>query len=161
VGNPQLELHTYGTAASSIISWEHEGRVYFWTGLANSPVAVALSYKGQYMDLRGLARVRGILRTNAIQTLYPVLKLADGMLVVAKHPIVTDDQLLQVEEAFGGLRWYTLDSEKVVVGTEYKNPDLGRIDEVGFATLSPTAGHGVVASANISTLELYAAAVKR
>jgi hypothetical protein len=161
VGNPQLELHTYGPTASSIIAAEHEGRVDLWTGLATSPVAVTLRYKSHHMDLRGLARLRGILRTNAIQTLYPILKLADGTLVIAKHPIVTDGQFLQVEVAFGGLQWYTLDPEKVVVRTEYKSPDLSRVDEVGFATLSPSAGHGLVASANISTLELYAAPVKR
>lgn len=76
-------------------------------------MAVTLRYKSHYMDLRGLARLRGILRTNAIQALYPVLNLADGTLAIAKHPIVTDGQFLQVEVAFGGLQWYTLDPEKL------------------------------------------------
>lgn len=161
VGNNQLELHTYGQAAASILAWEHEGRVDLWTGLAPSPVAVTLRDKSNYIDLRGLARLRAILRTNAIQTLYPILKLADGALVIAKHGIVTDGEFLQVEVAFGGLAWYRLDPEKVVVKAEYKNPDLSKIDEVGFATLAPNGGHGIAASANISTLELYGATMRR
>ena len=161
VGNSQLDLHTYGPAASSILAWEHEGRVDLWTGLATSPVAVTLRDKNNYIDLRGLARLRAILRTNAIQTLYPVLKLADGTLVVARHAIVTDGEFLQVEVAFGGLQWYRLDPETVVVKAEYKNPDLSKIDEIGFATLAPNGGHGIAASANISTVELSAAGVPR
>ena len=161
VGNSQLELHTYGQAAASILSWEHEGRIDLWTGLAASPVAVTLRDKSHYIDLRGLARLRAILRTNAIQVLYPVLKLADGTLVVAKHGIVTDGEFLQVEVAFGGLKWFRLDPEKVLVKAEYKNPDLSKVDEVGFATLAPNGGHGIAASANISTVELYAAGTPR
>ena len=160
-GNGELELHTYGTAVASVIAWEHEGRVDLWTGLAASSLAITLRDKSKYIDLRGLARLRAILRTNAIQVLYPVLKLADGTLVIAKHGIQTDGEFLQVEVAFGGLQWFRLDPEKVVVKAEYKNADLSKIDEVGFATLAPNGGHGIAASANISTVELYATGIGR
>jgi hypothetical protein len=50
---------------------------------------------------------------------------------------------------------------KVVVLTEVRNPDLGRVDEVGLATLAPGGGHGIAGSANFSTVELFAKAVPR
>jgi hypothetical protein len=40
--------------------------------------------------------------------------------------------------------------------TEVINPDLRKVDEVGFAMLMPGGGHGIAGSANLSNVELYA-----
>ena len=66
-----------------------------------------------------------------------------------------------MEIAFGGMRWYALDPLTVVVLTEVANPDLRRIDEVGVAMLAPGGGHGIAASANLSTVELFAYPIPR
>jgi hypothetical protein len=161
VGNSRLELKLYGRDAQAVIAWEHESRIDLWTGLAASPVAVTLRDKENFVDLTGLARLRWIVRTNAIHTLYPVLRLADGTLVVGNRGITTDGEFLQVELAFGGMRWYRLDPAKVVVGLEVKNPDLSKVDEIGLCSLAPAGGHGVAGSANLSTVELFANAVRR
>jgi hypothetical protein len=100
-------------------------------------------------------------RTNAIHTLYPVVKLADGSMLAGNRGISTNDEFLEVEVAFSGMRWYKLDPVKVVVGTETKDPDLRRVDEVGLATLAPGGGHGIAGSANLSTVELFAKTVPR
>jgi hypothetical protein len=161
VGNNRLELRLYGRDAQAILAAEHEGRVDLWTGLATTPVAVTLRDKSNYVDLTGLARLRWIVRTNAIHTLYPVVKLADGTLLVGSRSVSTDGEFLQVEVAFGGMRWYKLDPAKVVVTSEVKNPDLSRVDELGFSSLAPAGGHGIAGSANLSTVELYAKSVPR
>ena len=159
--NDRLEAKVYGTGASVVRAAEHEGRIDLWTGLATSPVAVTLRDKRNYMDLTGLARLRWMVRTTAIHTLYPVVRLADGTYMVATHGITTDGEFLQVEVAFVGMQWFRLDPVKVVVMAEVKNPDVSKVDEVGLATLAPGGGHGIAGSANLSTVELFAKAVPR
>ena len=161
VTNERLEAKLYGAGSAPVRAAEHEGRVDLWTGLATSPVALTLRDKRNYLDLTGLARLRWIVRTNAIQTLYPVVKLADSTLAVGSRAISTDGEFVQVEIAFSGIKWYTLDPQKVVVMLEVKNPDLSKVDEVGLASLAPGGGHGIAGSANFSTVELFAKAVPR
>jgi hypothetical protein len=161
VTNDRIEAHLYGPGSAPVRAAEHEGRVDLWNGLATSPVAVTLRDKRNYVDLTGLARLRWIVRTNAIHTLYPVVKVADGTLLVANHAITTDGEFLQVEIAFTGLRWYKLDPQKLIVLTEVKTPDLSRVDELGVASLQPGGGHGIAGSFNLSTVELYAKPVAR
>ena len=161
VTNDRLEARLYGPGSAPVRAAEHEGRVDLWNGLATSPVAVTLRDKRNYVDLTGLARLRWIVRTNAIHTLYPVVKLADGTLLVGSRAIATDGEFLEVEIAFGGLRWYKLDPQKLVVLTEVKNPDLTRVDELGLASLQPGGGHGIAGSFNLSTVELFAKPVAR
>ena len=159
--NDRIEAKVYGPASSVIRAAEHEGRIDLWTGLATSPVAVTLRDRRNHMDLTGLARLRWIVRTTAIHTLYPVVKFPDGTYAAGNRGITTDGEFLQVEVVFSGMRWFKLDPVKVVVTSEIKNPDFSRIDEVGLATLAPGGGHGVAGSANLSTVELFAKAVPR
>jgi hypothetical protein len=161
VTNQRLEAKLYGPGSAPVRAAEHEGRIDLWTGLATSPVALTLRDKRNYFDLTGLARLRWIVRTNAIHTLYPVVRLADGTLAVGSRGISTDGEFVLVEIAFSGMKWYALDPQKVVVMLEVKNPDLSKVDEVGLASLAPGGGHGIAGSANFSTVELFAKAVPR
>jgi len=161
VSNPNLELKVYGTDSKVVRAARHEGRVDLWTGLTSSPTAILLRDKRNYVDLTGLARLRWMVRTNAIHTLYPAVKLADGSLIVGNRAINTADEFYAVEVSFMGMRWYKLDPAKVIVGTEVEKPDLRRVDEVGLVTLAPGGGHGIAGSANFSGVELYAAGVPR
>jgi len=161
VTNDRIEAKLYGPDSHVIRAAQHEGRIDLWTGLASSPVAVTLRDKRNYVDLTGLARLRWLVRTNAIHTLYPVVKLADGTMVVGNRGISTDGEFLQVEVAFGDMKWFKLDPARVVVMTEVVNPNLSKVDEVGLVTLAPAGGHGIAGSANLSTVELFAKAVPR
>jgi hypothetical protein len=158
VTNDRIEAKLYGPDSQVVRAAQHEGRIDLWTGLATSPVAVTLRDK---RNLTGLARLRWMVRTNAIHTLYPVVKLADGTMIVGNRGISTDGEFLQVEVAFGGMKWFKLDPVKVVVTSEVVNPNLGKVDEVGLVTLAPAGGHGTAGSANFSTVELFARAVPR
>jgi len=161
VANPNLELKLYGADTKVVRAARHEGRVDLWTGLTSAPTAILLRDKRNYVDLTGLARLRWMVRTNAIHTLYPVVKLADGNLIVGNRAINTNDEFYAVEVSFMGMRWYKLDPVKVVVGTEVEHPDLKKVDEVGLVTLAPGGGHGIAGSANFSGVELFAKAVPR
>ena len=161
VTNPRLEVKLYGPDAPVIRAAVHEERIDLWNGMSSSPVAVTLRDRRNHVDLTDAARLRWIVRTNAIHLLHPVVKLADGRLIVGDRGITTHGEFLTVEIAFSGMRWYALDPMKVVVLTEVMNPNLRMVDEVGLAMLSPGGGHGIAGSANLSTVELFAYPVPR
>ena len=161
VTNPRVEVKLYGQDARVIRAAVHEERIDLWNGMASSPVAVTLRDRRNNVDLTDAARLRWIVRTNAIHLLHPVVKLADGRLLVGDRGITTHGEFLTVEVAFSGMRWYALDPVKVVVLTEVTNPNLRVVDEVGLAMLSPGGGHGIAGSANLSTVELFAYPVPR
>jgi hypothetical protein len=129
--------------------------------MAASPTAITLRDRRNYVDLTDAARLRWIVRTNAIHSLHPVVKLADGRLIVGDRGINTYGEFLTVEIAFSGMRWYGLDPVKVIVLTEVTNPDLRKVDEVGLAMLMPGGGHGIAGSMNLSNVDLFAYPVPR
>ena len=161
VTSDRIEAKLYGPGSSVVRAAEHEGRVDIWNGLATSPVALTLRDKRNYVDLTGLARLRWMLRTNALHTLYPIVKLADGTFIAGNRGITTDGEFLSVEIAFSGMKWFNVDPQKVIVLTEVKNPDLSKVDEFGLVTLQPGGGHGIAGSFNLSTVELFAKASPR
>ena len=161
VTNPRLELKLYGPDAHNVGVYNHEGRFDLWNGVVTSPLAITLRDKTNYADLTGLARLRAIVRTMSLHVVYPVVKLADGTYLAGSRGLNTEGDFLQAEVSFGGMRWFKLDPQKVVTTVEVKNPDLAKVDEVGFADLSPGSGHGVSGAFNLSTIELYAKAVPR
>src|SRR5215510_12827483 len=154
--NANLEVKLYGSDAKVIRAATHEQRTDLWNGMTVSPTAVTLRDKRNFLDLTDAARLRWIVRTNAIHFLNPVVKLADGRLIVGDRTITTNGEFLSVEVAFIGMRWYALDPAKVLVLTEVMNPNLRMVDEVGLAMLSPGGGHGIAGSANLSNVELFA-----
>ncbi len=161
IGNSNLELKLYGADSKVVSVNPHEGRLDIWNGDAASPVAVTLRDKANYLDLTGLARLRWIIRTNGLHVIHPVLKLADSTLIAGSHADNTEGVFLQSEIAFNNQRWYKLDPNKVVTGAEVRNPDLSKVDEIGWVDLAPGGGRGAAGWANISTVELYAKTAPR
>jgi hypothetical protein len=159
--NANLDVKLYGPDAKVIRAAVHEERVDLWNGMTASPSAVTLRDRRNFLNLTDAARLRWIVRTNAIHSLNPVVKLADGRLIVGDRTITTHGEFLSLEIAYSGMRWYGLDPNKVIVLTEVINPDLSKVDEVGLAMLSPGGGHGIAGSANLSNVELFAYSVPR
>ena len=170
--NADLEYRLYGTDSKNIQVTEHNGVPDLWTGWATSPVALTLRHKGSYLDLTGLTRMRARTRTENLHVLHPVVKLADGRLLVGSQTISSPQRAMSGANAFSGSfvvsevtfddqRWFELDPVKVVVLKEVGNPDLSRVDEVGFTDLMPGGGHGFAGCSNISWIEVYAAPRKR
>lgn len=114
-----------------------------------------------YRSMRSSCTAPRITEASCPYTLHPVVRLADGRLIVGDRSVTTHGEFLTVEIAFSGMRWYALDPARVVVGTEVTSPDLGRVDEVGLAMLLPGGGHGIAGSANLSTVDLFAYPVLR
>ena len=170
--NTDLELRLYGTDAQNIQVTSHNGVPDLWTGFTNSPVALTLRHKNSYLDLTGLTRMRWRTRTENLHVLHPVVKLADGTLLVGSQTFSSPQRRMVGSEAFSGnfvvsevtfddQRWFQLDPMKVVVMKEVGNPDLSRVDEIGFVDLMPGGGHGFAGCSNVSWIEIYATPKKR
>ena len=137
-----------------------------WTGVCQTPVAVTLRDRTRYVDLTGLARIRWVTRTSGFHVLRPVVKLADGSWYVGDYaegaPSTNSTLFLESEFAVSSVRWLPLDITRVVtVGQSFAQPDLSKVDEIGFADLMPGSGHGWGGFVNVGRIEVYGRPVKR
>jgi hypothetical protein len=137
-----------------------------WTGVCQTPVAVTLRDKSNYVDLTGLARIRWVTRTSGFHVVRPVVKLADGNWFVGDYgegaSSANSTLFLESEFALANVRWLPLEIGSVVTrGQEWAHPDLGKVDEVGFADLLPGSGHGWGGFVNVGRIEVYGKPVKR
>jgi hypothetical protein len=160
VTNPNLELKLYGGDAAAILATEHEGRVDIWNGMATTPIAVTLRDRTRFFDVTGRARLRMIIRTNSLHRVFPVVKLANGTMLVGDD-LETGGEFVQLDVAFNTRKWYQLDPKTVTTTAEVENPDFSRVDEIGWADLSPGGGHNSAGWTNVSHIELWGKAVPR
>jgi hypothetical protein len=137
-----------------------------WTGVCQTPVAATLRDKSRYVDLAGLARIRWVTRTSGFHVVRPVVKLADGSWFVGDYgegaASANSTLFLESEFAVAAVRWLPLDVARVVtVGQAWAHPDLSRVDEIGFADLTPGSGHGWGGFVNVGRIEVYGRPVPR
>ena len=60
------------------------------------------------------------------------------------------------------VRWLRVDPDRMVTtGNWVKDPDLSKVDEIGFADLMPSSGHGPGGWADVGKIEVYAKSVPR
>jgi hypothetical protein len=176
VTNPNLELKVYGPCKSSMLGVEVYGTpkdsifpMNLWTGMCESPVAVTLRDKANFVDLTGSARIKWLFRAANLHAVRPVVRLASGAMLVGNHVDATpsvgqaEPDMIESEFSITPIRWYTLEPDKVVVMRPgpVDNPDLSKVDEVGFADLMPSGGHGNAGWINIGPFEVYGKPVKR
>ena len=162
----QLAGYNQNPPPERVVAGQPTNPPNLWTGACQSPVAVTLRDRASYVDLRGLARIRWVTRTSGFHVVRPVLKLADGTFLVGDYAeglaSANSTLFLESEFALASVRWLTLDIARVVTrGTWVENPDLSRVDEVGFADLMPGSGHGWGGFVNVSRIEVYGTPVRR
>jgi hypothetical protein len=172
VADQNLELELFGLDAKDLqISGEPGPDNYLnvWSGLSKEPFVVLLKDKNRYVDLTGRARILWRIRTAGFHAVRPAIQLADGTLLVGDH---TDSSTIfaQREFAIADIRWIRLDPSRVVTlagkgpgeaGSWYPNPDLSKVDAVGWVDLMPGSGHGFSGWINMATIEVYGKPVSR
>jgi hypothetical protein len=166
VASENLTLQFYGTDSSHLLlSGTHQTDINplnFWNGVCNSPIAVTLRDKDNYVDLTGLAKIHWTTRTSGFHVVRPVVKLADGTYLVGDVPSGQRTDFDESEVSFSEIRWIKLDPMRVVTtGNWVENPDLSKVDEVGYADLIPGSGHGNGGWVNVGHLQVYGKPVKR
>jgi hypothetical protein len=179
VTGPNLELKLYGPSAHLIQIAPNKANPRhdppnLWTGSCTTPVAATLRDKTRLLDLSGRATIRWNVRTAGFHQVRPVVKLADGTWLVGDHADGdgSTENFLLSEFAVSSVRWLRLDIEHVTtlhadksqppeIGRWVMNPDLTKVDEVGFADLMPGSGHGWTGFVNFGAIEVYGKASKR
>jgi len=172
VSDPNVEMKYYGKAAKQILTTGAPGSDItpygVWSGTAEGPFAITFKLKNNdYADLTGLANIRWFVKTSGFHVVRPVLKLANGTLLVGDSAFASVTKLTLSEFSLANVRWIKLDPERVVTLNSgaaaanpngeiwAPNPDLSKVEEVGFADLMPGSGHGTGGWIQLATIEVY------
>ena len=179
VADPNIQVQWYGDAAKHLLTSGTPGSdttpFSAWSGECDGPFAITFKQKNNMVDLSGLGKIRWVVKTSGFHVVRPVVKLADGTMLVGDHADDSVPMLMTKEFALSDVRWIKLDPMKVVTLNAGRgggpanpnneiwvaNPDLTKVDEVGFADLMPGSGHGTGGYIHLSTIEVFGKSVPR
>jgi hypothetical protein len=166
VGNPNLEVKLYGPAAKEFLmsgsAGDEANPIHLWTGMCTSPCGATLRDKTNMVDLSGLARIKWNTKMSGFHQVRPLIKLADGTYLAGDRADGSSSDWLWSEVSFADVKWLRFDpATGVTKGTFVNNPDLTKVDEVGFVDLMPSSGHGPGGWSDVGQIEVYGRPVKR
>ena len=165
IGNPNLELKRYVPAGEidvTGVAGDENNPLHVWTGMCTSPCAIAFREKNNFADLTGLARIRWNTKVSGFHQVRPIVKLADGTWLVGDQASGTPRDWLVSEISYTDVRWVKLDIARVVTtGPFLDKVDLTKVDEIGFADLMPSSGHGPGGWADVAQVEVFGKTVSR
>jgi len=176
IADSNLEMKQYG-AGKQVLTSGNPGSATapfsVWTGECEGPFAITFRHKSNYLDLTGLSKIRWVTKTSGFHVVRPVVKLADGTVLVGEHSEGHVPMLTQTEFSLSGMRWIKLDPARVVTVNSgdlsrgaaneiwFLNPDLSKVDEFGFADLMPASGHGTGGYVHVAGIEVFGKPVPR
>lgn len=174
VADPNVEVKWYGQAAKHLLTSGTPGSdttpFSAWSGECDGPFAITFKQKNSYVDLSSLGKIRWVVKTSGYHVVRPVVKLSDGTMLVGDRADASVPMLTTSEFALSGVRWIKLDPMRVVTLNNgaspnneiwVPNPDLSKVDEVGFADLMPGSGHGTGGYIHLGTIEVFGKPVPR
>jgi hypothetical protein len=166
VASTNLELKLYGPASKEFLMagapGDESNPTHLWSGMCTSPCGATLRDKANMVDLSGLARIKWNTKMSGFHQVRPFIKLADGTLLVGDHADGSSTDWLWSEISLADVKWLRLDAMSLVTkGVFVPNPDLTRVDEVGFIDLMPSSGHGPGGWSDVAQIEIYGRPVKR
>lgn len=163
IANPDLILSLHGPGAAQIKKSHHDKPAddpyYVWSGQAVGNWAVSLRHKKAMVDLTGLAKIRWRSKQSGFREARIILKLADGTWLVSDQSDPASADWREREFNVADIRWRRLDIKNVIEGDWVTNPDLRRVDEVGWTDLM--AGGGSAACTRIDWIEVWGRPVPR
>jgi hypothetical protein len=170
MSSADLELKLYGAGAVDVRIVHHQSPkddpTYIWSGSAPANWVLTVRDKHKYVDLSGpVARIRWRTKEAGFHLLRPVLKLADGTFLVGSHTESYTEDWIETEFTLAGVRWRELDSQNAVESRMQpgwkENPDLTRVDEIGFTDLTRGSGGGPGGGSRVDWIEVYGNPVVR
>jgi hypothetical protein len=143
ITTPNMDLHLYGEGKNIIVAvgkGANFPRTFF--GLCEKPCGFTLRDRNNYFDLRGRANIRFTTIVSGFHRVRPVIKLADGTLLIGDQAEGSTADYHQYEISFSDCRWLKLDPVRGVTlgGTWVETPDLSKVDEVGYFDILPGSG---------------------
>ncbi len=166
LGNASLELKQYVPGGQLLMTGkagDETNPVHVWNGMCTTPCALAFRDKARFVDMSGMARIRVNTKLSGFHQWRPIVKLADGTWLVGDRTAQgsTRDWLVS-EISLADVHWVKLDIARVVtVGTFLDKVDLSKVDEIGFADLMPSSGHGPGGWADVAQIEVFGKPVSR
>jgi hypothetical protein len=163
VNNPNLILGLYGPGKDSIKKSNHDTPAddpyYIWSGLCRGNWAVTLKHRDHLADLSGFAKIKWRSKQFGFRELHIILKLSDGTWLVSREgdPASADWRIREFN--IQDLHWYTLDIETITEQKYMENPDLSKVEEIGFTDLMP--GGQSAACSRLDWMEVYAYLVRK
>jgi len=163
VVNKDLILGLYGPACDSIRKSHHDtpsdDPYYIWAGHCLGNWAVTLKNARSYVDLSSFSKIIWRSKQAGLHCLHPVLKLADGTWLVGIQGDCQSKDWRITEFNIADINWYSLNIKTVVETRPVSNPDLSKVDEIGFTDLM--TGGASDACSRLDWIEVYGKPVKR
>ena len=163
VANPDLILGLYGGAIDSMRKSNHDhpddDPFYVWSGLCQGNWAVTLRDPGSIVDLSEFAKIKWRTKQSGFRCLHILLKLADGTWLVSDQGDGRSGDWRIKEFNIADIKWHTLDIGTITEKQPIDNPDLSKVDEIGFTDLM--AGGRSAACSRVDWIEVYGKTAKR
>jgi hypothetical protein len=163
ITNPNLQLQTYGDGKNILVAiGRSEYDPHTFDGLCEKPCGMTLRDQDKLFDLRGKAKIKWTTIVSGFHRVRPLVKLADGTLLIGDPGDGSVADWHQSEVSFSEVRWLKLDPARgVTLGQWVENPDLSKVDEVGYFDLMPGSGTPPGGWVAIAALELWGKPVSR
>jgi hypothetical protein len=142
ITTPNMDVQLYGDGKNIIVAVGRGAnfpRAFF--GLCEKPCGFTLRDRKDYFDLRGRASMKFTTIVSGFHRVRPIIKLADGTLLIGDQAegSVADYHSYQI--SFSECRWLKLDPVRgVTLGSWVENPDLSKVEEVGYFDVIPGSG---------------------
>ena len=159
--NKELIVSRWGPGGSVIKKSFHDNKpedpYYIWSGLCPGTWAVSLRKKNAVVDLTA-GKVRWRAKQAGFRELRIVVKTTTGKWMVSDQSDPASEDWRVREFVIADMRWRALDIEKVTEGAWVEDPDLGRIEEIGFTDLMP--GGRSAACSRLDWIEVYGVGIE-
>ena len=142
VTTPNVDLQLYGDGRNIIVATgagPQLPRLFF--GLCTGPCGFTLRDKDGAFDLRGRASMRFTTIVSGFHRVRPLIKLADGTLLIGDQAEGSTADYHQYEISFSDCRWLQLDPVRgVTLGRTWVQADISKVEEVGVFDILPGSG---------------------
>jgi hypothetical protein len=139
---PNAEVQLYGDGKNIVVATgtgPQFPRLFF--GLCTGPCGFTLRDKNNFFDLRGRASMRVTTIVSGFHRVRPLIKLADGTLLIGDQAEGSTVDYHQYDISFSDCRWLRLDPVRgVTLGGAWVQADLSKVEEAGYFDIIPGSG---------------------
>jgi len=156
IANSELEISLYGPGADVVKKSHHDTPAddpfYVWSGLCEGNWAVTLRHKSKYVDLSQFGKIRWRSKQTGYRQLHIIIKLEDGTWLVSDQsdPASVDWRIREFN--ISDIIWMSLDIDLICEKKRIDNPDLSKVEEIGWTDLMK--GGGSDASSRLDWIEV-------
>jgi len=142
ITTPNVDLHLYGDGKNIIVAVGNApDDPHIFTGLCEGPCGFTLRDRNNYFNLAGKANMKFTTQVSGFHLFRPLIKLVDGTLLIGDQADGSIADRHPYEISFSEVRWLKLDPDRgVTLGRWVENPDLSKVEEVGYFDVIPGSG---------------------